>query len=74
MIKGLNFEINSIPANFLWITFAVVFVIFGIVTAVLFYHWREYGMKEEWFPKLEFVYLLVSLILLAVAFSSLVFF
>ena len=74
MINSIDLLVASIPSALLWGVFIIAVMIYGIATAVLFYHWREYGMKETWFPKLEFIYLLVSLSLLAAAFSLLAFF
>lgn len=52
----------------------VFFLIAGftaVISVVFFFHWRKYGLGGTMFALAEFVYLGVSVVLLAIAFFSL---
>lgn len=64
--------ILNVPVLF---TILILFLIFyGIVTSVLVYHWRAYGMKSKGILAAESMYFTVSVILFVTAGVSLFYF
>lgn len=54
----------------LWGVFGVFLTLYLIVSGVLFYHWRAFGMKTKSIVLAESMYILVSLILITIAIFS----
>ena len=59
----LNFSLPGV----MWIVLAVAVVICAIITAILIYHWRMYGMHNRRIMLAELVYIIVSIIIIIVA-------
>lgn len=51
----------------LWYLFGFVLFMYVIVSCVLVYHWRKYGMKSRLIPLAETIYFIVSIGLLVLA-------
>jgi len=69
-IPGVSLTfLNNTPI--LLIIFIVFFVVYAIVSAVLIYHWFEYGMNSVKVALAETVYVVVSLVLLTISFLAL---
>ena len=51
----------------LWCVLGFVFLIYAVLSCVLVYHWRKYGMKSGFIIRGERTYFIVSLSLLALA-------
>lgn len=47
----------NIGPNILWLFFGVLVFVFLIVSAVLLFHWRRYGMKNKRIVVSELIYL-----------------
>lgn len=64
------FFINS---QILWVILAVIFLLYAIMSFVLLYHWRNYGMGSRIIFRAEIIYFAVSFVLfvLAIIFISL---
>jgi hypothetical protein len=58
----------------LLIVLAVFFVLYCIMTGVLWYHWSKYGMREHGVLVARTLFLFVSVILFCVALSGLYYF
>jgi len=59
--SGLNLDAISslsIDHNVLWIIFGLLVFIFLIVSAILLFHWRRYGMKNSRIILSETIYLI----------------
>lgn len=50
--------------------FLLVTLVVTIVSVILFFHWRKYGLGGATFALIEVVYLVVCVMLLAIAFFS----
>ncbi|HEY4483158.1 MAG TPA: hypothetical protein VI953_03235 [Candidatus Paceibacterota bacterium] len=50
-----------IGSNVLWIIFLCLFVVLGITTIVLFYHWIKYGFGDKNVILAQILYTLVTL-------------
>jgi hypothetical protein len=70
----------SVPMSFLanttilLIILIVFFVVYSIVSAVLLYHWSEYGMRSGAVFLAKTVFTLVSLVLFTISFLALNYF
>jgi hypothetical protein len=65
---GLSFNIGK---PLLWLVLVIFLSIYAIVSIVLFYHWRKYGMKNKSILLAEGLFVVVSLGLFVIAISSL---
>ena len=52
------------------LVFFLVTLVVAIVSVILFFHWRKYGLPDATFAFVEVVYLVGCVLLLAVAFFS----
>ena len=71
------FQINpigefQIPPIVLWGVLGLFLVAFVIVSAMLIYHWRRYGMRNHSIILAEIIYLSVSGLLIFGAISALI--
>lgn len=66
-ILNINFSLAGL-ANIL---FFIVVVIVAVISIILSFHWRRYGLSKAVFAVTEIIYLLVCVILLTIAFFSL---
>lgn len=67
ILSRLNWGYGSISG----LVFSLVTVFVAVVSIVLFFHWRRYGISKAFFAFVEVVYLGVCAILLSIAFFSL---
>jgi hypothetical protein len=72
MLPGNNLFpfINSsihISKGVLGIVLVLFLVVYGVVSAVLFYHWRRYGMHSGAVVLAELIFVLVSALLIYMA-------
>jgi hypothetical protein len=60
---------NQKPADTgpLFIIFVIVAVIYGIVSAMLVYHWSRFGKNDKVIQFAQLVYFVITLLLLVVA-------
>lgn len=65
-IKNISFSFQS----FADLVFALVSLVFLIVSGILLFHWRKYGMKDKTIVMMEVLYVAVSVLLLTTAFFS----
>lgn len=56
---------------FAWIMFLIVFIVWVIISIVLLYHWRMYGLKNKVVIFVETVYIVVSIVVITGALVSL---
>lgn len=56
----------------LWIAFGIVVIIVAILSAILVYHWRQYGMGKRIFYQVEWLYLAGAIVLTVVALIALI--
>ena len=68
----LKFPFDSIHINsqFLWIFLAVFFIVYLILSSVLIYHWRIYGMNTKAVYLAQAVFLIASALLFISAIVS----
>ena len=60
-----------VPPIVLWVVYAIVILIFAIVSVVITYHWKNYNVDSKMVGRLKKVYFLVSgTFLLAMAISA----
>lgn len=64
----------SIGKPLLWVIFALFLVGYSIVSAILIYHWRKYGMNNKNIVFAETLFLIVSVVLFGTAFFALTLF
>ncbi|MFO0718858.1 MAG: hypothetical protein U0522_02435 [Candidatus Paceibacterota bacterium] len=64
-----NFHIH-ITRDIVWLVFVVACAIAGLFSAVLFFHWRMYGMKNYRIVLAEMVFLVGIILIFMFAFSS----
>lgn len=64
-------KISFTPESVADLLFFAVAMIVAVVSIILFFHWRKYGMGGAILALTELVYLAVSAVLLATAFFSL---
>jgi hypothetical protein len=64
-----NREVNKNTADTgpLFIIFVIVAVIYGIVSAMLVYHWSRFGKNDKVIQFAQLVYFVITLLLLVVA-------
>jgi hypothetical protein len=62
---------SFINVPLLTILLGLFFVIYIIISAVLIYHWKAYGMKSRGVLLAESLFLFVSLVLFVVSITSL---
>ena len=55
----------------LWAAFAVMVIVSSLLSAVLIYHWRQYGMGKRIFNQVELLYLSGVGVLIVCAFIAL---
>ncbi len=65
-IKNISFSFQS----FVDLVFAIFSLAFLIVSGILVFHWRKYGMKDKVLISMEILYISVSVLLLSAAFFS----
>lgn len=77
--SGLNEILNTagsvkIPSFSVigWVLFLISFLLFVVVSGVLLYHWRTYGMSNKQVVFARTLYLVVSACIVCVAFVSLI--
>ena len=58
--------------DLLWGLFGVFFIVFVILSVVLIYHWQRYGMSNKKIILAQSVYLIVSLVFIVVAVTTLI--
>lgn len=51
----------------LWYVLGFVFLIYAVLSCILVYHWRTYGMKSRLIIRAEITYFIVSLSLFCLA-------
>lgn len=61
----------SIGKPIIWVLFALFIIGYAIITGILIYHWRKYGMSNKNIILAETLFLIVSGILFVLAFISL---
>ncbi len=67
-----NFHFNMHTIRTItWPVFGVVFLLYFIMTLILMYHWRQYGMKSRLTSFAEIVYFIGSAAIFIVAFVAL---
>lgn len=60
-----------VPPIVLWVVYAIVILIFAIVSVAITYHWKNYNVDSKMVGRLKKVYFLVSgTFLLAMAISA----
>lgn len=64
-----GFHIN-ITRDIVWLVFVVACAIAGLFSAVLFFHWRMYGMKNYRIVFAEIIFIVVTVLIIMFAFSS----
>lgn len=64
-------DINFRLAGLVDILFFTVVAIVALVSIILSFHWRRYGLSKAVFAVTEIIYLFVCVILLTIAFFSL---
>lgn len=67
ILSRLNWSYGSIAG----LVFSLVTVFVAVISVILFFHWRRYGISKAFFAAVEVVYLGVSVLLLSAAFFSL---
>ncbi len=66
-LSSLHFNITR---DLVWLVFVIACVISGLLAAVLFFHWRMYGMKNYRIVLAEIVFLVGTILIIMLAFSS----
>lgn len=56
----------------LWVLFVIAVFIFAVISSVLVYHWRAYGMRNHSIVFAQSLYISVSLLLLVGAVFSII--
>lgn len=69
-IGTLSVSRISINSVILWVIFGLFFLLYAIISAVLIYHWRAYGMSSRAIILAETVFIIVSLVLFSLAVIS----
>jgi len=64
--SGLPLKFELTPVT-LGIVMTLVLIFFAVVSLVLLYHWRRFPFEHETFQRVEKVYEVVSLVLVAIA-------
>ncbi len=64
-----NFHIH-ITRDIVWLVFVVACAIAGLFSAVLFFHWRMYGMKNYKIVLAELIFLAGVILIVMFSFSS----
>ena len=64
-----NFNLRISPFA-VWITLAIVFVAFLIISLILTYHWIRFGVNPKKMTAITIVYLVGGIILILVMFAS----
>ncbi len=59
-------EVSSI----LWVILGIAFFVYLIVTLILVYHWRTYGMKSRRIFYAQILYFIGSVIIFGIAITS----
>jgi hypothetical protein len=47
----------------LWVVFGIVVIVVGVLSAILIYHWRQFGMGKRIFNQVELLYLTGAIVL-----------
>ncbi len=68
-LPGLHLDL-FLGSSFLFIVLIVFFVIYLLISLVLFYHWTAYGMGSRGIVFGEIIFLTFSLLLFVTAFLS----
>ena len=68
-LPSINFAV-VVSSTVLLIVLGVFFIIYLIISSVLFYHWNAYGMGSRGIVFGESIFLIVSVCLFVVAFLS----
>ncbi|OHA88501.1 MAG: hypothetical protein A2741_00365 [Candidatus Zambryskibacteria bacterium RIFCSPHIGHO2_01_FULL_43_27] len=55
----------------LWGFFGVFIIVYVVISAILLFHWRRYGMNNKNIIFAEAIFLVVSLSLFGIAFATL---
>ncbi len=71
--KNINFSV-FLSRPILLVVFVVFFLIYAVLTAVIIYHWKAYGMKSPGIIAMEGIFLFVSLVLFVIAGTSMTYF
>jgi Ni/Fe-hydrogenase subunit HybB-like protein len=66
---GISLSLPSFKA-FLGVSFAVFLVLYIVISAVLVFHWRRYGMHSRSVVLAEAVFSIVSLVLVTLALGA----
>lgn len=75
-LSSLSLAGFHIPAVIMWIGFIVMMIIVGIISAILWWHWRQYSLsKKQQFASQTLYFsvliaLIVSLVVLIISYSS----
>ena len=75
-LSGVSLAGFHIPAIVIWIGFIVMMIIVGIISAILWWHWRQYSLsKKQQFASQTLYFsvliaLVVSLVVLIISYSS----
>jgi hypothetical protein len=72
-MENLNLfnKIISSSGSFVLFIFLVVIVFVSITSIILFFHWKKYAVSGAVFATIETIYLSVLVVLISVAFFSL---
>ncbi len=79
----LNFSFPTLPeidlsiianAKVLSVVLFIIFIIYSIISGILIYHWRNYGMKSVKVYIIESIFLFVSLVLFVASAMSVYYF
>ena len=72
-VDALLGQIAPALKTVLWPIFAIIVVVYVIVSVVLLYHWRRYALHNKRVAFAETLYFLVSVVALVVALFALIF-
>lgn len=69
--QGLPEVSLSIGKPVLWGFFVLFFIGYSIISGVLVYHWKKYGMSNKTIIFAQGLFIVVSIILFAITFGAL---
>jgi len=58
--ETINRLIEFVPPVILWVVYAVVILIFTVVSVAITYHWKNYNVDSKMVSRIKKVYFLVS--------------
>lgn len=67
VLGSFSFELSP---RILWVIFAIVVSIFGVISAILLFHWKRYGMNNARIVISETIYLIGGGVFILIALLS----